>query len=184
MLAGSGCRGTVRWVSAAELRLASVAGVSHGVLVVSWSRSLASVSDGLQPSGGATTIVRAELGASAAIIAVSARNRCLTANSVSFGRLPVLVSPALSTPVRVSSDSRTFIGRPPATRSEATASSGWKTAGLTGFISLLFSTTVLTCSAVARLVSTLRSAVPPGGQAISWLTFPCSTLSATASPVV
>src|SRR6185503_12638853 len=74
--------------------------------------SLASASDGLQPPGGATTIVRLESGASAAIIAVSARNRCRTANSVFFARVPELVLPALSTPVRVLSDSSTFIGRP------------------------------------------------------------------------
>ena len=72
-----------------------------------------------------------ESGASAAIIAVSARNRCRTANSVLFGRVPELVLPALSTPVRVLSDSSTFIGRP-ATRSEATASSGRNGVGVDG----------------------------------------------------
>ena len=171
----------MRSVSGAELRLASGAGVSQGVFAVSSSRSPASVCDGLQSSGGATTIVRAELGSSAAIWAVSARNRCLTANSVAFGRVPVLVSPALSTPVRVSSESRTFMGRP-ATRSEVTASC-WKTLGSVGGISLLFSTTVPTCSLVARLASVDWSAVPPGGQASSCPNFPPSTLSATASPV-
>ena len=170
-------------MSAAELRLVSGVGVSHGVVVVSPSRSLASASDGLQPPGGATTIVRLESGASAAIIAVSARNRCRTANSVFFARVPELVLPALSTPVRVLSDSSTFIGRP-ATRSEATASSGRKTASaLTGGIWLLFSTTVPTCSIAARLVSRDRSAVPPGGQATLRPNVPGSTLSATAAPV-
>ncbi len=124
MLAGA-CRGTLRWVSGAELRLPSVAGASHGAAVVSPSRSLASGCDGLRSCGGATTTVRAEPGSSAAIIAVSARNRCLTANSVLWGRTPELVSPALSTPVRVSSASRTFMVVPAPVWTEVTASSGW-----------------------------------------------------------
>ena len=170
-------------MSAAELRLVSGVGVSHGAVAVSPSRSLASASDGLQSYGGATTIVRSESGASAAIIAVSARNRCWTANSELFGRVPDVVSPARSTPVRVLSESSTFIGRP-ATRSEATASSGRNTVpASTGGISLLFSTTVLTCWWAARLVSADRSAVPPGGHAMSCPNVPCSTLVATASPV-
>jgi len=137
-------------VSGAELRLVSWAGITHGAVSVSPSRSLASACDGLQLSGGATTIVRLESGASAAIIAVSARKRCRTANSVFAGRVPELVLPALSIPVSVLSDSSTFIGRP-ATLSEVTASSGLNTASpLTGGISLLFSTTVPTCSAAAR----------------------------------
>ena len=87
-------------------------GVSHGVPVVSLSRSLASAADGLQSSGGATTTDRSESGASAAIIAVSARNRWLTANCVLGGRTPELVSPAASTPVSTWSASRTVMGRP------------------------------------------------------------------------
>ena len=184
-MSGGECRGAARWVSGAELRLASGVGVSHGAVSVSPSRPLASASDGRQSPGGATTIVRSESGASAAIIAVSARNRCRTANSVLSGRVPELVLPALSTPVRVLSERSTFMGRP-ATRSEATASSGWKTlaASTTGGISPLFSTTVPTCWWVARVVSTDRSAVPPGGQAMSCPTLLCSTLLATASPVL
>src|SRR5437588_386468 len=58
-------------------------------------------------------------------MAVSARNRCRTSNSVLLDRVPVLVSPARSTPVRVLSESSTFIVRP-ATFSEVTASSGEK----------------------------------------------------------
>ena len=100
-----------------------------------------------------------------------------------FARVPELVLPALSTPVRVLSDSSTVIGRP-ATRSEATASSGRKTvSALTGGIWLLFSTTVPMCSVAARLVSRDRLAVPPGGQATSCSNGPGSTLPATASPV-
>ena len=68
--------------------------------------------------------------------------------------------------------------RPSAVRTDVTASSS-KTAGLVGGISLLSSTTVPMCWAVARLVSTLRSAVPPAGSAIVGPNRPCSTLSAT-----
>ena len=97
---------------AVAARLVSVAGFSHGALVVSLSRSSASAWDGLQSCGGATTRLRAESGASAAIIAVSARKRCLTLNSVPDGRVPELVSPSASTPVSVLSDSSTVIGVP------------------------------------------------------------------------
>jgi hypothetical protein len=60
------------------------------------------------------------------------------------------------------------------------ASSGSKFAELTGGISLLSSTAVPMCWAVARLVSTLMSAVPPAGTAIFGPSDPCSTLPATA----
>ena len=115
----------MRSVSCAVGRLPSVAGFSHGALAVSVSRSLASACGGLQVSGGATTTERAESGASAAIIAVSARKRCSTANSVLPDSAPELVSPAASTPVSVSSASRTFIDVPAGVVIEVTASSGW-----------------------------------------------------------
>ena len=169
-----------RSLSGAPARLPSAVGASHGVPVVSLSRSLASAADGLQSSGGATTMDRSESGASAAIIAVSARNRWLTANCVLAGRTPELVSPAASTPVSTWSASRTVMVRPDGTRIEVIASSGSKTAGLAGGISLLSSTTAPMCWAVARLVSTLRSAVPPAGTAIDGPNDPWSTLSATA----
>jgi hypothetical protein len=155
-------------------------GASHGVLAVWLSRSLASVADGLQFSGGFTTMDRSVSGASAAIIAVSARNRWVTVNCVLSGSTPELVSPVASTPVSTWSASRMVMFTPEAVRIEVTASSGSKPAELAGGISLLFSTAAPMCWAVARLVSTLRSAVPPAGTAIVGPNDPCSTLSATA----
>ncbi len=64
---------------------------------------------------------------------------------------------------------------PDAVRTDVTASSGSNSGVLTGGSSLLSSTTVLMCWAAARLVSTLRSAVPPAGSAIDGPNDPCST---------
>ena len=83
--------------------------------------------------------------------------------------MPELVSPFLSTPVRTWSASSTRMVVPAPVRIEVTASSGSKTARLAGGISPLFSTTVPMPSEAARLVSTLRSAIPPVGQAIDGL---------------
>src|SRR6266566_560476 len=60
----------------AGLRLPRLAGRSHGADTVSPSSWAASVVPGFQRRGGATTTERLKFGASAAIMAVSARNRC------------------------------------------------------------------------------------------------------------
>ena len=171
-------------MSGVRARLPSAVGVSQGAWTVSLSSSSASVADGLQSDGGATTIERDESGASAAIIAVSARNRWLTANCVPGGTAPEPVSPADRTLVRIGSASRTLVVVPAGVLIEVIASSGSNTAVSEGGISLLSSTTVLMRSAVARVVSTLISAVPPAGTAIDGVNDRCSTWSATAYPVV
>ena len=95
-------------MSGAELRLPSWVGVSHGAVAVSPSRSPASASDGLQLPGGATTIVRSESGASAAIIANGLQGTYLHARGIaqkpggwSNARYNVEMGPPLLAPLLV-----------------------------------------------------------------------------------
>jgi hypothetical protein len=62
------------------IRLDTLAGRSQGALSLSVSRAVARLSAGFHWRGGAITTERGVAGASATIIAVSARKRCSVAN--------------------------------------------------------------------------------------------------------
>ena len=62
------------------IRLDTLAGRSQGASSLSVSRAVARLSVGFHWRGGAITTERGVAGASAAIIAVSARKRCSVAN--------------------------------------------------------------------------------------------------------
>src|SRR5215472_16829293 len=90
------------WAAAAA-RPDSPTGRSHGAALVSDSSALASAADGFQRRGGATTRARLRHGASAAIIAVSARKFCSAANREPAGELADAVVSTLVIPESASS---------------------------------------------------------------------------------
>ena len=105
-----GWRVTLPEGSLTAARSPRLTGCSHGAVTVSESRSLGSPAGGSQRRGGATTTDRPMLGCSAAIIAVSARYRCSTANAVALESDGELAVPMIW--VMVSSESSTVMGVP------------------------------------------------------------------------
>src|ERR1700734_1572859 len=159
------------------VRLSSWTGCSHGALVGSCSRSAARASVGSPVSGGDTTRERGSFGASAAIIAVSARNCCLIANCPAAD---VALAP-LSRSVTVLSASSTLIVVPAPLAHEEIASSAY--APLASGIWPLPSTTAGMCSlGEASAVSTDWSAYPPAGSAMLSKNALLSIGSATSWP--